>query len=269
MKQTLLLLVAGFFSLNLSAQVLQDPTLETHGGLGSPWTSTSVTYGTSFCDDASCGDCGGPCVPNSGAWYLWFGGTDAAETGTATQTFNTTVSGTGTLTYYWKVPLKGAAGDTLSVLLDGAVKNKVNTIDSIGTYQQVTVNLGQVPSGSHTFLMRFQKLAGPTTVNVLVDDIQINIAGTVSVEEIDFSNGIQVSNNIETGHIAIAYNFNQVQNVRLTATDVTGKVVYVENHDNQITNKHTVDSSNWAKGVYNVTLSTDKGLAKTTKVVVQ
>ncbi|MNK02305.1 hypothetical protein D3C87_201260 [compost metagenome] len=268
MKQTLLFLIAGFFSLNVSAQSLQDPSFETGDGLGSPWTSTSTAFGTSLCD-AGCGTCGGPCVPNTGSWYVWFGGTPNAEIGTVSQTFNATGTGAGTLTYSWKVPLKGAAGDTLSVLLDGVAINKVNTVDSIGAYQQVTLNVGQVTAGSHNLTIRFQKLAGTNVVNVLVDDVQLNIAGTVGVEEIDFSNGIQVSSNIETGHIMVAYNFNKVQNVRLTATDITGKVVYVENHDNQTTNQYEINSKDWAKGIYNVTLSTDKGLTKTTKVVVQ
>ena len=103
----------------------------------------------------------------------------------------------------------------------------------------------------------------------LFDDVQLNIAGTVGIEEIDFSNGIQVTSNIETGNISVAYNFNQLQNVRLTATDITGKVVYVDNHDNQLTNQYELNSKGWAAGIYNVTLSTDKGLTKTTKVVVQ
>ncbi|WP_300665547.1 T9SS type A sorting domain-containing protein [Fluviicola sp.] len=268
MKQVLLFLFAGAWSMHTSAQVLTDPSLETSGPANSPWSSTSSNFGTSFCDLASCGTCGGPCVPNTGLWYAWFGGTTNAETGTIAQGFNATTTGAGTLTYYLKVPMKGAIGDTLSVLLDGVAISKTNTVDSIGAYQETTLNVGAITMGSHNLTIRFQKQASAAVVNVLVDDIQLTIGGTVSVEEIDFSNGIQISNNIESGEITVAYNFNENQNVRLSVTDITGKVVYNGQFSDQTANQHIIHSNDWSSGMYNVTLTSDKGLVKTKKVVV-
>lgn len=268
MKHILLILFAGALSMQTSAQVLTDPSLETSGPSNSPWTSTSSNFGTSFCDAAGCGTCGGPCVPNTGAWYAWFGGTANAEVGTIAQGFNATTAGAGTLTYYLKVPMKGAIGDTLSVIMDGIAISKTNTVDSIGAYQQVTVNVGAVTMGAHNLTIRFQKQASAAVVNVLVDDIQLTIGGTVSVEEIDFSNGIQISNNLESGEIMVAYNFNENQNIRLSVTDITGKVVYNGQFSNQLANQHAISSNDWSSGMYNVTLTSDKGLVKTKKVLV-
>lgn len=268
MKQVLLILFAGALSLHTSAQVLADPSLEASGPSNSPWSSTSSTFGTSFCDASSCGTCGGPCVPNTGSWYAWFGGTTNAEIGTVAQGFNATTAGVGTLTYYLKVPMKGAIGDTLSVIMDGTAISKINTVDSIGAYQQMTLNVGAVTMGSHNLTIRFQKQASAAVVNVLVDDIQLTIGSTVSVEEIDFSNGIQISNNMESGQIMVAYNFNENQNVRLTVTDITGKVVYNDQFSNQLANEHSINSNDWSSGMYNVTLTSEKGLVKTKKVVV-
>lgn len=268
MKQILLFLFASALSMHTSAQVLADSSLETSGPSNSPWSSTSSNFGSSFCDAADCGNCGGPCVPNTGSWFAWFGGTTNAEVGTITQEFNATIAGVGTLTYYLKVPMKGTIGDTLSVILDSTAISKTNTVDSIGTYQQVTVDIGAVTMGSHDLTIRFQKQASSAVVNVLIDDIQLTIENSVSVEEIDFSNGIQISNNIESGKINVAYNFNEHQTIRLSVTDITGKVVYNGQFSDQTTNQHSIESNNWSPGMYNVTLTSDKGLVKTKKVVV-
>lgn len=268
MKHLLLSIFIAVLSTNLSAQILADSSFEASGAGGTSWTSTSAAFGTSFCDAASCGTCGGPCVPHSGTWYVWFGGTGSAEIGTAAQTFNAVSAGTGTLFFYLKVPMKGAAGDTLSMILDGVTKSKIATVDSIGVYINVSVNMGTISSGSHNLTFRFEKQAGAAAVNVLIDDIRLTIGSTVGMEEIDFSNGIQISNSIETGKIMVAYNFNENQNLRLTATDVTGKAVYTNLYEDQVTNEHAIETAGWSSGIYNITLVSDKGLTKTTKVVV-
>ena len=268
MKQALLFVFAGVLSVYTSAQVLTDPSLESSGPNNTPWSSTSTTFGTSFCDAASCGTCGGPCVPNTGSWYAWFGGTTNAEVGTIAQTFNATASGTGVLTYFLKVPMRGEIGDTLSIIMDGTTISETATVDSIGAYQEVTLDVGNVTMGSHNLTIRFQKQAGANVVNVLVDDIQLTVGGPVGIEEIDFSNGIQISNNMESGEIMIAYNFNENQNIRITVTDITGKIVYNGQFTNQQADQHLINSNSWSSGLYNVTLTSDKGLMKTKKVVV-
>lgn len=267
MKHLLLFIFGTILSSGIYAQtqLLADTSLEVSSG-GSPWTSTSSNFGTSLCDAAGCGTCGGPCVPHSGSWYTWFGGTSSVESGTLSQTFNATTAGTGILTYFMKVPMKGAIGDTLFVQLDGANKSKTNTVDSIGDYQLVTLNVGQIIAGSHNLVFQFDKQASVAAVNVLIDDIRLTVNGSLGIEEIDFSNGIQISNNIETGNISVAYNFDEIQHIRLTATDLNGKVLYSNFLENQTANMQTINSTGWSAGIYNVTLTSDKGLTKTTKV---
>lgn len=271
MKHFLLFIFSSILCTGIYAQtqILADTSLEASGPNNTPWSSTSTNFNTSFCDDAACGNCGGPCVPNNGSWFAWFGGTTSAETGTIAQGFNATTAGNGTLTYFMKVPMKGAIGDTLSILMDGTAISKINTVDSIGAYQQMTLNMGTITAGSHNLTIRFQKQASAAIVNVLVDDIRLTIGNTVGVEEIDFSNGIQISNNMETGKISVAYNFTKSQNVRLVATDITGKVVFNEAFENMETNQHILNSSDWNSGIYTISLSTDRGLTKTTKVIIQ
>lgn len=267
MKHFLLTIFITLIGANLSAQSLADPSLEASGPNNTPWNSTSSNFSTSFCDQISCGNCGGPCVPNTGSWFAWFGGTSNAETGTIAQTFNATTTGIGVLTYQLKVPMKGAAGDTLFIQLDGVTVNKINTDDSIGVYQTMIVDVGAVTSGSHNLTIRFEKQASASSVNVLVDDIQLAISG-VGVEEIDFSNGVQISSNPESGTVVVAYNLNELQNLSLTATDLSGKVVHTESYENQLSSEHKINSKGWASGIYTVTLTSDKGLTKSTKVMV-
>lgn len=265
-----LLPIALFFSLNLNSQVLLDPSFEESGAQTSTaWTSTSSNFGTSFCDAGNCGNCGGPCVPNSGTWYIWFGGTSSAETGTAVQSFNTSTSGIGELTYNIKVPMAGSIGDTLNIEVDGNSISKTNTVDSIGAYQLMTVNVGQINTGSHSLNFIFDKLAGSTSVNVLIDDVQLTINSGVGFEEIDFSNGIKISNNMTNEMVNISYNFNEVQQLEMKATDINGKLISINQFENEMTGEKSISTSDWAPGVYQITISSNKGLMKTSKIIVQ
>jgi hypothetical protein len=263
-------LFALLFSLNLNGQALQDSSFEQSGALTSTaWTSTSTNFGTSLCSELNCGLCGGPCVPRTGDFYVWFGGTAVAEIGTASQNFITTTTGEGQLTYYLKVPRSGFIGDTLDISIDGNSISKLNTVDSIGEYQLVTVDVGLINAGSHSLDFVFEKLEGALVVNVLIDDVQLRINSGVGFEEVDFSNGIKINNDLSNELVTIAYNLNQVQSLEMEATDLNGKLISIRQFDNEITGEKNISTAEWAPGVYQISIRSNKGFIKSTKIIVQ
>lgn len=270
-KQLLGILCFVFMCLGASAQtqVLADTSLEASGPGGAPWGSTSTNFGTVLCDAAACGNCGGPCVPNAGSWYAWFGGTTSAEEGTITQTFNVPSAGFGNMKFFVKVPMKGTIADSLWVLIDGQAKYGEATDDSIGAYTLVQVNLGSISSGSHTITIKGKKGATTDVCNVLVDDVALTVGSSAGNTEIDFSNGVSVFANNENHFLNLAFNLLQQTDLRINITDMMGRTVYTSMQPNSQYNSFIIPVDTWVSGVYNITITEGHGYSFTKKVYVQ
>lgn len=272
MKKNLLIAIASLFTGGLAmaqTQVLTDTGLEAAGAGGTEWTSTSTTFGTVLCDAASCGTCGGPCVPNGGAWYAWFGGTTGAETGTISQTFNVATAGTGYLSFFWKVPMKGTSADSMVITIDGTRVWADATDDSIGVYTQVSFNVGNLAAGSHELIFTAVKPAAATVCNVLVDDITLSVGNNAGVEDIDFSNGVSIYANNESSLINISMNLLKVTDLRISISDMMGRTVYNNLTPNAQYNSFVIPTDSWTSGIYNVTFTATNGQAFTKKVFVK
>lgn len=153
--------------------------------------------------------------------------------------------------------------------MDGNSTHKTNTVDSNDAYQLITLNFGQINTGAHSLDFIFEKLAGASAVNVLIDDIQLTISGGLGFEEIDFSNGIIISNDMSNEMVHITYNFNEVEQLEMMATDMNGKIISINQFENEITGEKSISTSEWAPGVYQITVRSNKGLMKSSKVIVQ
>jgi len=272
MKKNLLLTLAVMFMAGFAmaqTQVLSDTGLESTGAGGTEWTSTSTNFGTVLCDGPSCGNCGGPCTPNGGAWYAWFGGTAAAETGTLSQSFNVATAGTGYLKFFWKVPMKGTSADSLIITIDGARVFSEATDDSIGVYTEVSINVGNLSAGNHTLLFNAPKTAGAATCNVLVDDITLSVGNNAGTSEIDFSNGITLYSNNELSTINISMNLLKETDLRISISDMMGRTVYNSLTPNAQYNSLVIPTESWSTGVYNVIFTDASGYAFTKKVFVK
>jgi len=270
-KQLLGILSFTMLCIGASAQtqVLLDTDLELSGPGGAPWSSTSTNFGTVMCDQAGCGTCGGPCVPNSGSWYAWFGGTTNPEVGTITQTFTVATAGTGYIGFQLKVPMKGASTDSLLVIIDGTTIYGEATDDSIGAYTQVVKNVGILGVGSHTITIKGTKGAGATVCNVLVDDVVLNVGTFAGNTEIDFSNGITVYANNENHFVNLNFSLLQVTDVKIGVTDMMGRTIYNSSVPNAQYNAMTIPTDTWVSGVYNITVTESNGHAFAKKVYVQ
>lgn len=98
---------------------ITDGSFETALGSPSAWTSTSSNFGTSFCDLGGCGNAEGAMLPRTGSVFVWFGGTNDAETASASQ--NVTVpAGRATVLSFWLKAAAPQTGATLKVQVGGA-----------------------------------------------------------------------------------------------------------------------------------------------------
>src|SRR5690606_16310192 len=119
--------------------LIQDGGFE--AGTPNPyWTEYSLNFGTTLCDEFSCGF-GGGTGPHSGDWWNWFGGTTANEIGYTTQDV-VIPAGTATLSFWLEIPVAGTTG-FLNVEMDGDIIATYTEADagSYATYAQVTLDV--------------------------------------------------------------------------------------------------------------------------------
>lgn len=267
---TTLSFASAIMMISAQAQVLVDTDLELTGGGGGQWGSTSTNFGTVMCDAGTCGTCGGPCVPRSGTYYAWFGGTTSAEIGTLSQTFNVGTAGVGQLDFYLKIPLGGGATDSISAELDGTnIWHKIGT-DTAGfenNYALVSVNTGNLTAGSHT--LNFRGVSqNAVTYNVLLDDITLTVGGSASITNYDFENGITTYVNYDQHILNIAFNLPEVTDLNMIVTDMTGRTVAFRELFNIQDDYITFNTYGWSAGIYNVTF-TKTNAAITKKIFVK
>ena len=178
MKRILLLAVSTF-TIGLANAQLLDGGFE--DGPGGPWTEASSTFGTPICDVATCGNGGGPCVPNTGTFYVWFGGANSIETGSVEQALVFPTGTTGDLTMAVKIASPGAGllDDRIEVSIDGTIAGTITSHDSTTytDYTPYTLDVSSYADGlSHT--IRIEGFQTTTAgVNILVDDVVLAIDG--------------------------------------------------------------------------------------------
>ncbi|HEX8385867.1 MAG TPA: choice-of-anchor D domain-containing protein, partial [Rubricoccaceae bacterium] len=146
------------------------------GSPNSAWTEASSNFGTPLCTAAACG-VGGGTGPHTGTWWAYFGGTNAAETGSIQQTV-TIPTGNATLTYWLEIPVAAIPG-TVNVKMDGTTLATYTQADqaTYDSYVQVSIPINAyADGGSH--VLRFEQSNGPgaTTAdifNAFIDDVEI------------------------------------------------------------------------------------------------
>ncbi|MDH4472081.1 MAG: T9SS type A sorting domain-containing protein [Fluviicola sp.] len=249
MKKVLLLVLSACSSLALTAQtqVLNDVSIE-----GAGWTSTSTNFPTVICD-ANCGTCGGPCSPNTGSFYAWFGGAGGfSETGTLSQSFNVATAGVAALQFYLKTPIvPGVLGDSLIVNIDGSSVFVATPADSNAyktAYVQVNVPLGNITAGAHTIDFIGQENQGATN-NVLVDDISVFV-GALNAQEFILDEYIAITQNMMNQEVIVETSFPEAADLTMVIYDVNGKEIYSKSLENISKEKVSISTSDLNAGVY-------------------
>lgn len=277
MKKTLLVIFACLSLTFVSAQtqVLADTSLELIGaGTGTDWASTSTNFPSVMCDAASCGTCGGPCVPATGTWYAWFGGAGGPlEEGTLDQAFTVATAGAGLLRFQYALAIpSGVTADTMTLDFDGTQVWGTSGIDSTiygTTYQTVLVPMAAVTAGAHTISFYGRETGtGTSAFNALVDDITFIVGGAIGYTEYDFTENVTISTNNPNHELNLAFNLPQARDMQISVMDMTGRVVAAQNMTGVTTNYVTFNTMDYAAGVYSVVI-TDGFTSSVHKVVVQ
>jgi len=140
------------------------------------WDEYSYNFGTPLCTVAGCGT-GTGTGPNTGDWWVWFGGISSYEEGFITQTV--TIGDTATdMTFYLEQIVCDSAADYLEVLVDSNqifVTDGASDLCEVLGYSLQTVDISSYADGAeHTIVFHsetFAENAGGS--NFFVDDVSI------------------------------------------------------------------------------------------------
>jgi hypothetical protein len=157
--------------------LVSDSSFE--GGTPNPaWSEGSTAFGTPLCNIARCGNGLGAAGPRTGSWWVWFGGTQSAETGFVAQSIGLP-AGTATLQFYLRYGRHSGNGasDYLRVLANGNELWRID--DSVTDYDAgyITVTLDLTAYTSGTLQLRFEQHNAPAaTIPALnLDDVTISL----------------------------------------------------------------------------------------------
>lgn len=267
-----LLSAALLFGGTASAQIVGG---DFEAGLGGDWSEYSDNFGTPICDDASCGNCGGPCGPNGGTYYCWFGGVGGAiETGFVEQTSFFASGSSAVIEMYVKIaiPGPGDANDKLELSVDGNVEGTLTTLDSAGykdAYAMWSVDVSSYADGGN-HLVKIEGVQHDTfLVNILVDDVILKVDGEVtSLFEFETGeNEVVFYPNPATDFVNLAYR-NVEGNTQVTITDMSGKIISQKEVYAAYGKSYKYDTSDMAPGTYVITVTQGKEILRSDEVII-
>ncbi|MEL7451555.1 MAG: choice-of-anchor J domain-containing protein [Pseudomonadota bacterium] len=162
----------------------------TDGGFegGTPnaaWTEFSATFGTPLCDVAGCGT-GTGTGPDTGAFWAWFGGIAAAESGSVEQ--SVTINSDDTeLTFRREAIICDSAADFMRLTIDGNTEFEMfgdDAICGVLGYETVTIDItAYADDAAHTILFESSIFAtNGAGTNFFLDNVSI-ARGSISPPE--------------------------------------------------------------------------------------
>ncbi len=258
MKHFTLIILSVFFMSSAQAQMV-DPSFEA-GAFGGVWEEASTNYGTPLCD-AGCGTCGGGCVAYSGAWYAWFGGAGAVETGVLNQTFTIPSGNAGVLTFWFKIPTEGAGieADWCNVKIDGNIIWSANGTQAAeyAEYTQITLDVSQFADGAaHDFALEGYQTTAVST-NFLMDAFSLSVDGTEATninEMLNHEGMVDVYPNPASDLINLQFGLSAEGVATVTIYNVAGQIVIQESLSNINNALYTLDTSVLDAGMYVVSV---------------
>lgn len=241
-----------------NAQIV-DGSFEAGADAGT-WTEASVNYGTPLCD-AGCGTCGGPCVPRTGTWYAWFGGSGlATEVASVSQDVMIPNGTTGAIQMWVKMPAMGDGTDDnfLRLTVDGNEMDRLTPADSTAYAEYAIWNVpvdAYTDGMMHTVMLEAEE-NGTAVFNVLVDDVTLLVDGAevVGLFENEELTGVSIYPN--PANEVINFSFSGVTGSALVnITDLSGKLV-ITNRLNEVSSRiFSLNTSDFQNGAYLITVT--------------
>lgn len=251
-------LVSFLLASTCATAQINDGSFEAGIGAGT-WTEASVTFGTPLCDAASCGTCGGPCTPRSGSIYAWFGGSGSAdEVASVEQSATIPEGATVDLAMWVKIPLAGdgTAGNYIKVYVDGNELGMITALDSadFADYTQVSVPIDAFADGAAHTIKIEGKENGTSTFNALIDDVTIEVDGTViGLFENESLNRISMVPNPANDQVMLYFNALKGA-ATVSIIDLGGKVQNTTTLSEVYQRSFSMDTRTLANGVYIVSV---------------
>ncbi len=267
----ILLLTSMFFCLLSNAQFL-EPGFE-GGAVATAWTQFSTNFGTPLCD-AVCGDCGGGCAPQNGAWYAWFGGANPGteEIGALSQTLNIPTGTAAFLTFYVKV---GNAGDssqaeTLDVLMDANILFSIDAsmAEFYDNYLPIFIDISAYANGAnHDLSIGGFSMQGSS---ILIDSFSLIVDGQqldVQNEMLNREMPISFYPNPANAEFTMRFNNNMVGTAVVRVFDMSSKLVSAETLTQIYNGTYVMNTTSFENGVYSVVVE-NNGQIITSRFVV-
>ncbi|MEO8068447.1 MAG: T9SS type A sorting domain-containing protein [Flavobacteriales bacterium] len=264
------LLASLALTLPAAAQIT-DGSFEAGIGAGT-WTEASTTFGTPLCD-AACGTCGGPCAPNTGVFYAWYGGSGAdTEIGSVEQN---AVIPNGTLVelvMMFKIAGvgDGTAGNYVKAYIDGTEVGAVTAEDSSSytDYTEWAIDITSFGNDAAHAVKIEGKENGTAAFNGLVDDVALRVDGTIIIGlfENESLPGFQIFPNPASDNLTVGFNALSGSTV-ISIVDLNGKTVSTQELGQVSQRSFTFDTTDLSNGVYMVSVN-NAGHVYTQRVMV-
>ena len=168
---------------NGGGNLVADASFEAGTGAGSPWTQASSNFGSPLCTVADCGTGGGSAGPQTGDWWVWFGGTAEPEAASVQQSLGF-ATGADTLEFGYRLGLCGdgaGAGHFVRVLIDGTEvwrRDASSAECGAASYSTASIDVSSFATGATRTLRIESETNGGSTSNFSIDDVRLLSAPT-------------------------------------------------------------------------------------------
>ncbi|NLV41591.1 MAG: PASTA domain-containing protein [Candidatus Hydrogenedentes bacterium] len=160
-----------------------DPVADSGFESGSPslgWEEYSLNYGTPLCDAS----CNASFAAYEGDWFVWFGGTNTAESGWVAQNAAIPAAASATLSFYVRIPTAGTTGH-MAFLMDDDELFRMTEADAVqyAEWTLVQLDVSAYADGETHELVFESAVEAPDTdvLNLFVDQVCIETAGSGTV----------------------------------------------------------------------------------------
>jgi len=251
---------------NINAQVIvKDSSLEI-GPVNPYWVQQSTHFSKTICD-GSCGNIPGV-EALSGTYFIWLGGSNVLEEGSAKQSIIIPNKGFAKLSFHFKAPIMAAnVDDYFKVFMDSTVIFFANATDS-STYKDeyitVIVDVSSYADGNqHTLKFFGHQTGNPRVTHYLVDDITIKT--TVGIKESTNLSEIKIYPNPAEDFVFLKIDKPQKINIRISSAE--GKVVLKQTFKGILLPKIYI--SDLPKGFYLITIENENQTKVIRKLIVK
>lgn len=152
-----------------------DSGFEQSMGANSPWTASSVNYGSPVCAISVCGDGGGTARPHAGSVWVWFGGAEQPEEASVSQSVTIPSGGSKYLNFWLWIGAVNGSDSNLVVSVDGTeVASFPEPAEPEADYTQRSVDISTyADDAEHLIEFRYTESAGVLS-NYSLDDVTID-----------------------------------------------------------------------------------------------